>query len=139
MKFIVNGRKRHYPEELWENLIGEKPPPGFTCNGCTNSPDYFRRFFIWPACIVHDFHYSGVLGGSWASRREADRIFYKNLKIELIDQEAPWALSATLPWIYWGRVRLHGAGHYPFSEGESPQSWWQRFREVYGIFFDQQK
>lgn len=136
MKFIVKGKKRHYPTELWNNLKGPKPDPDFRCDGCSLSPDYYRRFFIWPGCIIHDFHYGGALGRSWAARREADSIFYFNLRQELIDQGAPWHVSRLVPWIYWGRVRIWGAARFPFAENEQPLSWWSRFAEAYGLFRD---
>ena len=57
-------------------LVGPKPPPGFTGNGCTASPDYLRGVPLWVACRLHDWHYSGEAG---VSRFLADHYFQRNL------------------------------------------------------------
>lgn len=115
----------------------ELVPDGFECDGCSGgAPDEWRGLHLWPACAIHDAGYEPTkpYGGTWAGRRECDAVLRRNLRWLLRYQAAPWHLVHGLPWLYWGRVRLWGAGAYFFDAGEQPASWWQRFREVYGFF-----
>ena len=134
MKFKVSGEIRHYPKRLYNKLEGLKPPEGFECNGCSCSPDYWRGKPIWVGCVLHDYAY--VLGNTWADRYDADKNFYYNLKKILIEKGISNIEATSAAWLYWGRVRLWGAQHFNFSDKEEPLSFWQRFREVYGIFKD---
>lgn len=139
ISFRVSGRERLAPAALWDALAGPKPPPSWPCDGCSWSPDWWRGLPFWLACRVHDHCYSHAapLGGTWASRREADRIFRQNLHL-ICDAYGIGALRrASVLWLYWSRVRLYGSRCFlGWREAERPAdlSWWQRVREVYGLF-----
>lgn len=139
MKFKVSGETRHFPAEYWLQLEGPKPPKPkeFECNGCSCSPDYFKHYDIWPACVIHDWHYgTSILGPNWAGRREADQILRRNLAKALALQGANKWYQWSIPYIYWGRVRIWAATHYAFSADEKPQKILHRFIEGWGWFRD---
>lgn len=138
MKFTVSGQTRYFPKEIYQELEGPIPPLDFESNGCSCSPDYWRQYDIWPACHIHDWHYAEpVLGAQWASRREADAILRKNLRICLHKQNANQFLTWFLPYMYWGRVRIWGAAHWKnWTDGEKPASFLQRFIEAWGWYKD---
>ena len=140
MRFCIKGEEgRHFPIELYEALEGPYPLLEFESNGCSFSPDWWRHYAIWPACHIHDYHYSDAapLGGKWASRREADRILRKNIKILLKQQGANRFLRWWLPHTYWRSVRIHGDGAFQgWVENEKPLSLRHRVVEGFGWFRD---
>ena len=105
--FMVQGCPRYFLCESWDKLIGPKPPEGYATNGCTFSPDYVADRPVWPACVIHDYHYSGVV-----SRWKADWIFMRNLyRLLRVGRFSPLpALGVSL--IYWWAVRTKGKGAY---------------------------
>jgi hypothetical protein len=135
--WVVSGEVLEVSQRLWSALQGPKPPAGFECNGCTFSPDTLPGGLkVWPACVIHDYHYSQArpLGGTWASRRRADAIFYGNVyRGARIQGRSLWRASRTAG-AYWRGVRAGGAARFPFEEGEKPLGWWSRLREVLGGF-----
>ena len=145
-EFHVAGEPLQVGAVFWEALEGPAPPETFECDGCSRSPDFYRTwtlksYKLWPACIIHDFHYrTGCLGGNWKARWEADRIFRQNMVTLLRMQGAGAVRQRTLSWLYWGRVRIWGASSYRgWADGEEPLNRLQRFREVYGLFKDNGK
>ncbi len=138
MRFLVSKEIRDFPTEYWNQLEGPKPNPEFKCNGCSMSPDYIRHYQIWPACVVHDYHYSSAnpLTGTWSGRREGDRFLRSNIEICLRLQGANRFTQRRISWLYWGRVRIWGAKAFPFSGTEKPLSFWHRFKEGWGWYKD---
>jgi hypothetical protein len=140
VRFNVSGEERLYPDYLWTKLVGtdEVEVEGFACDGCSNSPDSYRGYLLWPACFVHDWNYrKGNLGYNWGGRKHADRLLRTNLKIVLTQQNAPYYLRFLLPFIYWGRVRIWGASSYRnWAPGEKPLKFCDRVREAWGFFRD---
>lgn len=141
LRFIVSGEELRVSRDLWTPLEGPKPPEGFPCDGCSNSPDTLPTGAkLWPACVVHDYHYrtEGVLEPrKWAARRESDWILRRNLNRLLRAQGVGRWRAGKVAWGYWFAVRRFGASswqHWP--EGEEPLSYWQRVRETWGLFRD---
>lgn len=138
-RFQVGNRIRVCRADLWAALSGPKPSDRWESDGCSCSPDWWQRVPLWPACRLHDFAYSteAPFGGSWASRREADRVFRENLLITFDIYEVPRLRASSLSWLYWSRTRLYGSRYYKgWHDSERPADlpWWQRVREVYGLF-----
>lgn len=133
---FIKGREHVVSLRLFSELQGWGfVPEGFECDGCTMSPDAWRGYKLWPACVIHDLAYGfGIHGGTWAGRWRVDKEFRHNLKRLLELQGAPWHLTAVLPWVYWRVVRLAGASHYAFRTGEKARTPWERYREVRGLF-----
>lgn len=135
-EFRVSGEVLRVRRDWWMKL--EKPGRSrlalgdFRSNGCSASPDKWRRFKLWPACHVHDFEYSEQHAeGTAAGRREADARLRRNLrKLVLLQGGSRWS-AEKIAWLYWGRVRIWGADHYAWNEGAKPLSRWHRFREVW--------
>ena len=110
--FVVNGMDRICPAALWECLEGPKPPISFECDGCTMSPEEtIGGFAVWPACRVHDWHYSSFAPND-VSRMKADAIFRKNIWRVLRNQGCPWYRAAYTAGVYWFAVRRFGAAHF---------------------------
>lgn len=132
--FKVSGDMRRAPVAWWFAM--EKPeggvPDGFECNGCSCSPDWWLGRVLWLACFVHDWEYS-VPGsvGTREGRRAADARFRRNLQTVLQMQGVGWFRRRRIAWLYWGRVRVWGASHYPFAPYQKPESKWQLLREAW--------
>lgn len=141
--FLVAGEWREVSAGMFRSLRGwNMVPDGYRCDGCSGgSPDSWRGYKLWPACVIHDRMYDpdALRGGNWAGRWQADREFRQNLRTLLEDQGAPLRLRVTVPWLYFRAVRLAGASSYYFADGERPLSRWQRFRELVGLFRDKRK
>lgn len=105
--FVVGGVPRPCSRETWDRLIGPKPPEGYVTDGCTMSPDYVADRPVWPACVIHDWHYSGVV-----SRWRADWRFMRNIYrlLRAGDFFLPSAVAVSLT--YWWAVRTRGKGAY---------------------------
>lgn len=134
LTFKVAGAPRRVLAWFWLRLWGPRPPEGYECDGCSLSPDYFGRWKLWPACVIHDYHYrEGVLGGNWHGRRTADRILRVNLERLVLDQGGARWLARLVGAAYYGRVRVWGKKSYRhWEDGEEPLSWLDRVREVWG-------
>jgi hypothetical protein len=140
--FIVKKKKVTISGQLWDALEGPKPDPAtFTeSDGCSKSPDIWgtiggKRFKLWPACVIHDYHYrTGVLGGTWASRARADAILRGNVRQLVLLQGGTQTQALRIGWTYWAGVRIASAFAFCFDEGEEPLSLWSRIREVLGLF-----
>lgn len=145
MKFLgfrVGGHDLAVTRRLWRLLEGPKPAEGFKCDGCSWSPDSWAGYKLWPACVIHDYHYrtadlrgvpGGGVPGTAAGRAYADATFRRNLVTLLREQGCGPVRSQRVAWIYWGRVRIWGASAFQhWSAGEKPASRWQRIREVWG-------
>lgn len=90
----VSGEIRYMDQKLWNRLAGPKPPRSFENNGCSYSPDRILGYAIWPACVLHDWHYSGRVPGM--DKKTADKHFRTNLWRALRYQGATWPMAA---WI----------------------------------------
>jgi len=139
--FLVSGELRLVETALWRELeagSSGKPAEGYSCDGCSLSPDWWRGRYLWPACVIHDWDYREGRpdGATWADRRDADARLRRNLSLVLRHQGASRVTAGSVAWLYWGRVRIWGAANYAFATGEQPLSRWQRFREAYGLFRD---
>jgi len=142
--FVVGGNALEVGDAYWSLLEGPKPPSGFACDGCSMSPDAWttwrgRTYKLWPACVVHDYHYrtrvlrvAGLLPGTAAGRKQADDALYRNITA-LVRAQGGTAFEAhRIAWVYWGRVRVWGAGSYQhWDEGAEPLSRWARIKEVW--------
>lgn len=136
----VSGKRLYVSPILWASLSGPRPPSGFECDGCSHSPDSYhtitgRVFKLWPACVIHDYHYrtAGVLTRDAAGRREADRIFFENLRLCIAHCGGNAFDQRRLSWLYWGRVRVWGAKAFQhWAKGAEPLGWFKRMREVWG-------
>jgi hypothetical protein len=142
--FIVKGKQVECSRHLWEAMTGPKPDPElFTeSDGCSKSPDYWKTiggklFKLWPACVIHDYHYRrGVLGGTWSSRMLADAILRRNIRQLVLLQGGTHTQAARIAWMYWATVRVASARSFCFGAGDVPLGWWARVREVAGLFTD---
>jgi hypothetical protein len=91
---------------------------------------------LWPACVIHDYHYrTGILGGVWRSRQMADSIFRHNL-VTIIRLQGGNAITAqSLAWLYWGRVRVWGKWSYRhWDDPKAALPWYQRVLEAWGLW-----
>lgn len=123
--FRVGNEVRTYPLEWWDALRGAHPDPrDFGCDGCSFSPDRLFGIELWPACVVHDYHYRAKI----YFRRFADTCFYYNLLLVCRQQGAPAWLARCLAWLYWGRVRIWGGAAYG---GGCRTPLWRRLAEVW--------
>ena len=133
--FQVSGKRRVIDPALWDELRGPKPPENFESNGCTMSTDRYGRVQLWPACVIHDWHYeSGCLGKDWSGRRLADLIFYQNTMICCRMQGLGPVRSQWIAAMRWRAVRLLGARRYAFASAEVPQGTLQELQEEIGVF-----
>lgn len=140
--FQVGGKSRACPRRWYAALEGPRPDPqSFSCDGCSSSPDVWRGRLIWPACVIHDYHYrTGILGGTWRARAKADRKFRRNTVTLLRKQKLGAAQSRAIAWLYYGRVRIWGAKAYRYwAPGEHALPWWRRVGEAYGIIKSRQE
>ena len=140
--FQVGGKSQACPRLWYLCLEGPRPDPqSFECDGCSSSPDVWRGMLIWPACVIHDYHYrTGILGGTWRSRARADAKFRRNTVTLLRKQGLGKRGAKAVAWIYYGRVRIWGAKAYRFwAIGERPLPWWRRIGEAYGIIKSRQR
>ena len=103
--FFVRGVPRSFPREHWNRLIGPKPPDGYATDGCSLSPDYLATRPVWPACIIHDWHYTGVV-----SRWRADWRFLRNVYRLLAGVSIVPRFGVSL--MYWWGVRSRAGGAY---------------------------
>ena len=139
MKIRVSGEDRGVSVALWIRLRGPKPPYTFECDGCSNSPESYRTwrgrvYKIWPACVIHDFHYrtEGALTRDAAGRKRADRIFRENVEQCVAHCGGSRIDQRRLAWLYWGRVRMWGATSFRhWAKGAKPTGWFRRLREVW--------
>lgn len=131
--------------ELWDLLLGPKPPDGFKCNGCgaggaalaAGVPDSFLDVPIWIGCSAHDFQYSAVapLGGTWESRQLADWLLGINVELLLRAGDVNSFTARSVGYAYRGRVRMWGSHAFRgWGPGEKPESRWQRIQDAYGLF-----
>lgn len=134
LTFRVSKQALDVSRRLWNLLRGPKPKAGFACDGCSMSPDKIRKYKIWPACVVHDFHYEpdAPLGGTWYGRLVADRFLRDNIYDLMRAQGASHRFAKATSRLYYGRVRIWGAKAYFYAEGEEPLGFRQRLREIYG-------
>ena len=105
--FMVGGAHRSCMRETWDRLIGPKPPEGYAADGCTLSPDYVADRPVWPACVVHDYHYTGVV-----SRWRADWILMRNIYRLLRAEDFSVLPALFVSLTYWWAVRTRGRGAY---------------------------
>lgn len=138
--FKLSGNRVFVTANLWDSLEGPRPPAGFECDGCSWSPDVYyplgstRTFKLWPACVIHDYHYrtADVLTRDAAGRAEADRILFENLKRCIAHSGGGRVAQNRIAWLYWGRVRMWGASAFQhWRDGAEPRSWWERLKEVW--------
>lgn len=115
----VNGMPMTLRAALWDALEGPKPYAGFINDGCTLVRDEVRDYKLWPACVIHDWHYSpecALLEDDPPSRREADRIFRRNTYTLLRAQGAGRHSAYFYSWKRYLGVRA--AGRPFFRRGE---------------------
>lgn len=85
-------------------LVGERPPKGFACDGCTMSPDWFW----FEACVYHDWAYA-KLRELWKEievqalrcERMPNRVekrLYKQLRWQhrILRRQADWELNENI-------------------------------------------
>ena len=132
--FDVSGDSRAVPRKWWHQLAGPLPDPPYPCDGCSWSPDVWAGFAVWPACVIHDYHYAtGVLGTTWQGRRKADLALRRNIATLVRLQGGGRLRARSLAWLYWGRVRLWGGGAYAVHAGpHKVMPWFKRWVEVWG-------
>lgn len=133
--FSVANKRRACPKRWWLRLQGPKPSVDFKCDGCSNSPDYWRRIQLWPACVIHDYHYrEAVFGEDARARKLADKKFRHNMVTLIRLQGGSEARAYALAWFYWGRVRVWGRKAYRRGLGTvKPLPWYRRLAEAWGL------
>ena len=140
VSFNVSSDQLEVSARLWLQLDGPRPPAGYSCDGCSNSPDKYisplsrKVFKVWPACVIHDYHYreAGVLTRDAAGRREADRVLRENIRLCVKFCGGNRFAQERVAWLYWGRVRMWGASSFRhWVKGAKPTSWWKRLRRVW--------
>lgn len=111
IRLLVGGKERPCLSHWWEPLIGPKPHRKWKgCDGCTSSPDYWMGFAIWPACYIHDWHYSE--DGPKYPRILADLIFRINIWRVLRAQGCPRFRAVYVSALYWWGVSIGGMAHF---------------------------
>ena len=151
LRFRVSGHELECSFTLWSALKGPKPalPMDWESDGCSGgSPDAWRtwprrRYFkLWPACVIHDYHYRYPKPGhAWdaeplllagaAGRKYADDTLRQNI-ITLIRMQGGGRIQARrIAWLYWGRVRIWGVDSWQHWDHGKPLGFWARVREVY--------
>ena len=131
--FVVAGDRRMFPRAWWQALEGhELIPPGWSCDGCSRSPDWWRGYALWPACLIHDAHYEpgAPLGSNAAGRLRADRALRQNLATLLRLQGANEITAQAVSAFYWTHVRAYGTGAYFYHR--APAGALARLRDVLG-------
>jgi hypothetical protein len=58
VEIYTRGAWKEFRLDWWEALEGPHPPSGFPNDGCTVVPQRHGRVALWPACVIHDWHYS---------------------------------------------------------------------------------
>jgi hypothetical protein len=131
--FQVSGTPRVVSRRLWYKLEGPLPGTDFPCDGCSNSPDFWGEYLLWPACVIHDYHYrEEIFGTDWRARTKADAVFRRNMVTILRLQGCGRIRARRLAWFYWGRVRIWGQSAYRRGAGtEDALPWYKRFGEVW--------
>ncbi len=109
ISLLVSGVYRTLPKPIWDKLLGPKPDEDFVNNGCTMSPDMVMGKPVWPACVIHDYHYNAPFK---TSRDVADRIFRENIKIVLQAYGMNFLLARLLAFFYYRAVRRAGKPFY---------------------------
>jgi hypothetical protein len=145
LEFRVSGDTRQCSFTLWSALKGPKPalPMDWESDGCSGgSPDTWRTwrgrsFKLWPACVIHDYHYRyglEVLGLSGAAARKyADDTLRENITTLVKLQGGGRFRARRIAWAYWGRVRIWGANSFQHFDNGKPLGFWARVREAYGL------
>lgn len=109
---MEDGTDRHCPAELWDVMLGPKPPhqwPG--CNGCSFAPDYAREGkIIWPACRIHDWHYCDE--SPHVLQHTADTTLRLNVWRILRAQGVSMVDASLVAASYFGGVTVGGRPHY---------------------------
>lgn len=146
--FRVSGKELECSFTLWSALEGPKPalPMDWESDGCSGgSPDVWRTwrglriFKLWPACVIHDYHYrepvlqhtAAELVRAVAGRKYADNTLYRNLYALVRMQGGGKFIARRIAWLYWGRVRIWGADSWQHWDDGKPLGFWARVREVY--------
>lgn len=112
---LVSGEWRTISKSVWDSLEGPKPPGRtFINNGCTCSPDYLQGKPIWPACVIHDYHYNG----GYVSREEADAILRRNVYKVLKAFGMNRIKAKVVSLAYWFAVRK--AGRFAYNGALNP-------------------
>ena len=107
VRVLVSGEWRVVDAAVWGALQGPTPPAGFENNGCTASPDVLTDGAeTWPACVIHDWHYSGRVPGM--TRWRADGTLRTNLWRCLRAQGCNWFRAGYIAGAYWFAVRRVG-------------------------------
>jgi hypothetical protein len=140
LQFCVSGRVLFCSRKLWAAMEGPIPQPDlFESDGCSNSPDVYRtwsgkRYKLWPACFVHDYHYRYLtaLGTGALGRKRADYYLHQNIRTLVALQGGGKWDQRRISWLYWGRVRVWGATSWQsWIEGEKPLSVMARLKEAW--------
>jgi len=148
----VAGERRKVPRRLLDLMAGPRPPVDCESNGCGPKlsavpclgrlvswlvPDVLHGWPIWIGCHWHDYHYGPhrPLGGTWASRRQADFLLARNILTVIAEAGVcSWPRAATVAGLYWLGVRLGGWCAFSYGPGEAPRSALERVRERTGLF-----
>lgn len=113
--FTIAGSLRECPSAWWSRLVGPKPENLWGgCDGCTSSPDYWMGYAVWPACVIHDWHYCDE--GPDIPRILADLIFRINIWRVLRAQGCPRYRSAYVALAYWSAVAASGRRYFKRSK-----------------------
>lgn len=137
LAFNVSGDVLFCSFTLWSALLGPKPalPMDWESDGCSGgAPDTFGRFKLWPACVIHDYHYRYTTGlpNGWQGRKQADDALYWNLHTLVKLQGGGKLRAHRIAWAYWGRVRMWGQDSWQhWDHDDKPRGFWARLREVY--------
>ncbi len=115
--FRVSGELRECPADLWANLLGPTPPNDFECNGCTDSPDFWKGIPTWIACRRHDWHYNHRCLPR-VPQVLADLYLRLNLWRVARYYEAPWWRATYVCTVYWTAVRIAGSMAYEGAQGK---------------------
>lgn len=107
VRFYINGKAHFVRVSTWNRLLGPKPPERYACDGCTGVPDSMWSFDVWPACVIHDWHYDP--DGPEIRRWVSDIVFGLNCYITLRIKGAGRILSASTAWSYYKGVAFLGA------------------------------
>lgn len=93
--------------------MGPKPTSSFVTNGCTASPDYLDGRALWPACVIHDYHYSPQSPVN--SRLRADSILGVNIFRLLRLQGTGWFKSISVGVVYTTACQSLGKPFYKYN------------------------
>jgi hypothetical protein len=114
--FPVSGKWRAVEQSVWDSLAGPKPPEGFVNDACSFSPDGWNAVRWWPACVIHDWHYSK--SGPSIRRVVAEACFMWNLYT--LARRSRWRVwkSLSLAAAYGKAVLVAGRPFFKRSYGE---------------------